>query len=288
MVYDRERYEELIIQSPLFSLDKEKDETAYKRESLKMVEYLYCYLLGINESRYEPYGYEITIVAKRCIKGFSGEKGEFLHYFNAAWKQEYLHICGNEALEDKFHGVKITEEDKRNIRKYLKLARSFEKRTSCEELLETIADAMNLPLNTVVEIAKMSSFTIACNVLEKNEAEVSNRLAQIPDPHTHLSVDLLVSSEGIGELLDKIEEAFLKLQTRQRPIISDAITVRIAEEIIGIGRAPDRYSFINQKIMKKYKDCSILPTQRDVADKFGRSEASISRSVKKFILKLNK
>ena len=100
MYYDRERYEKLIIQSSLFSLDKEIDESAYKREALKMVEYLYCYLLGINEQKYEPYGYEITVVAKRCINGFKGEKGEFLHYFNAAWKQKIKHIYSDQLHEN--------------------------------------------------------------------------------------------------------------------------------------------------------------------------------------------
>ena len=41
MKYDREAYERLILHSPVFSLDKEKDISAYKREALKLVEYIY-------------------------------------------------------------------------------------------------------------------------------------------------------------------------------------------------------------------------------------------------------
>ena len=88
MKYDKAYYEKLITQSPVFTLDKEIEVSAYRREALKLVEYLYCYLLGINQSKYEPFGYEITVVAKRCIQNFSPAFGDFLHYFNAAWKKE--------------------------------------------------------------------------------------------------------------------------------------------------------------------------------------------------------
>lgn len=39
MYYDKGKYESLIMNSPLFGIDKEQKTTAYKRESYKMVEY---------------------------------------------------------------------------------------------------------------------------------------------------------------------------------------------------------------------------------------------------------
>ena len=56
MHYDKLMYEALIQESPLFSLDKETEYSAYKRESYKMIEYLYCYLMAVNQKDYEPYG----------------------------------------------------------------------------------------------------------------------------------------------------------------------------------------------------------------------------------------
>lgn len=38
---NREKYEQLILASPLFSLDKENERNAYQREARKMVGYLY-------------------------------------------------------------------------------------------------------------------------------------------------------------------------------------------------------------------------------------------------------
>ena len=118
MRYDKEKYEKLINESCLFELDGETQYTAFKREAYKMVEYLYCYLLAVNEQKYEEYGCEITEVATRCLSNYSKDKGDFLHYFNASWKLEYQHIMGKQALTEKFHGIRITEEEKRAVRKY--------------------------------------------------------------------------------------------------------------------------------------------------------------------------
>ena len=92
--FEKDKYEKLIDSSSLFTLDKEKEQTAYKREAFKMVEYLYCYLMSINKSKYEPYGVEIVDTAKRCIKNYNSETGRFLNYFASAWKQTYGHIVG--------------------------------------------------------------------------------------------------------------------------------------------------------------------------------------------------
>lgn len=84
MVGDKEKYEKLISETQLFSIDRDKQSVLYRKESLKLVEYLYCYLLAINKEKYEPYGCEIVDVATRCINGYDNS-GDFIHYFNAAW-----------------------------------------------------------------------------------------------------------------------------------------------------------------------------------------------------------
>lgn len=89
---DKEKYEQLINESPIFSLDKEKEKIAFMKERTKMIEHLYNYLLSVNCKKYKSYGYEITEVAIQCIKSFDSTKGEFLHYFNYVWKRKYSYI----------------------------------------------------------------------------------------------------------------------------------------------------------------------------------------------------
>ena len=85
MNYDKDEYEQLIDSSLLFTFDRESEHIAYRREALKMVEYLYCYLMAENIRKYEPFGVEIVDTAKRCIENYKPELGRFLNYFSSAW-----------------------------------------------------------------------------------------------------------------------------------------------------------------------------------------------------------
>ena len=117
---NREKYEQLILASPLFSLDKESERNAYQREARKMVGYLYSYLLEINENRYIDYGLEITETANRCIENFDATSGDFLHYFNAAMAKEYRRASAKRNMQEVRSGLHVSEEDDKNIRKMLK------------------------------------------------------------------------------------------------------------------------------------------------------------------------
>ena len=171
MYYDKGKYESLIMNSPLFGIDKEQETTAYKRESYKMVEYLYCYLLAINERDYEPYGSEIMDVATRCINNFDSSKGVFLYYFNSAWKQEYSHIMGEKISDERFHGIRM----------YLKLAEKMDSCVSRSELFERISEAMNISVDKVELLAQMSSMFVASDTTINEDGEEINIWEQVSD-----------------------------------------------------------------------------------------------------------
>ena len=50
----------------------------------------------------------------------------------------------------------------------------------------------------------------------------------------------------------------------------------------------EKYSFINKDAIKEWKKSGVLPTQREIAGKYERNEASVSRTVKDFQKKLKK
>ena len=85
----RVEYENLIRNSILFSLDRNTPATTYRREALKLDEYLYLYLVAINADKYTEFGLEITETANRCIKNYTADAGDFLNYFNSAISKEY-------------------------------------------------------------------------------------------------------------------------------------------------------------------------------------------------------
>lgn len=283
MGYNKADYERQITESKLFSLNKETESVAFRKESYKMVEYLYCYLLAQNEKKYEPFGCEITEVAVRCINNYDETKGVFLHYFNAAWKLEYSHLCGNQAIDDRLHGVKITESEKRAIKKYLRYEASLGKDLSRRELCEAIAEILDQPIEVVAEIAELVEYRMVDNEIMDDDGGRTSLFDQLSDGH--LVEENLLTSARVEEILTVVETAFLSLQQRQMPIISDMMTLRLASTIVETGVDTSSYSFISKEVLSQYSKDQ-LPSQRTIAEKYGKNEASISRTVKEFIKKL--
>lgn len=274
MGYNKADYERLITESKLFSLNKETESVAFRKESYKMVEYLYCYLLAQNEKKYEPFGCEITEVAVRCINNYDETKGVFLHYFNAAWKLEYSHLCGNQAVDDRLHGVKITESEKRAIKKYLRYEASLGKDLSRRELCEAIAEILDQPIEVVAEIAELVEYRMVDNEIMDDDGGRTSLFDQLSDGH--LVEENLLTSARVEEILTVVESAFLSLQQRQMPIISDMMTIRLASTIAETGVDTSSYSFISEVVLSQYSK-NQLPSQRTIAEKYGKNEASITR-----------
>lgn len=284
MYYDKKKYEQLILESPLFSLDKETEYTAFKRESYRMVEFLYCYLLSINEKEYEPYGCEITEIATRCISNFDISKGIFLHYFNSAWKQEYSHIIGKKIQEDKYRGIRITEEDRRAVHKYIRLADQLGVDCDSEELYRKLSEAMELPVERVIELAKLSTLNVCGDSYTSDDGDEQSLWDQLSG---NASVSQRIeTAEEIKAILERIEKAFNSLQVRQRPIVSDMITIKICsfltETRVG------QFSFVSDSVITEWIKRGTVPTQRDIAKKYCRDEASVSRTLNDFLKKLKK
>ncbi len=283
MKYDKKIFEDRIMSSHLFTLDRETEYTAYKRESYRMIENLYCYLMAVNEHNYEAYGCEIMEVATRCISNYDASKGIFLHYFNSAWRQEYAHILGRTTYDQQLHGIKITEEERRGIQKYLKLADSLGTSYSRDELYDKISDIMALPVQKVRLLAELSDLRVVAATVSNAEDEETDLWDTITDG-TSIEENL-ESADSVTDLLETIEKAFCSLQNRQKPIVSDMITLKILP-ILSDRTLYQKYTFISADIVNIHQTKDKYPTQREIAEKYSRNEASISRTLKDFTSKL--
>lgn len=284
MQYDKQKYEKLISESPLFSLDREREYAVFKRESYRMIEFLYCYLLSVNQYEYEPYGCEITEVAIRCISNFDESKGVFLHYFNSAWKQEYSHIMGKKIEEEKYRGLRITEEDRRAVRKYIKLAQQMRMDCRADQLFEKLSLAMNLPIERIIELAQLNSVTVGSDSYIGDDGEEQSLWDQIRG-NENVSQGI-EAAEDIQELLRRLERTYGSLQQRQKPIVSDMITAKICTFLTEAEAG--KFTFISDSVLERYRKNGTVPTQREIAQKYSRDEASISRTINNFLKKLKR
>ena len=285
---EKEKYEQLIHDSPLFLLDREQDRIAYRREALKMVEYLYCYLLSIHESRYAEYGLEITETAQRCIASFDASSGnDFLHYFNAAMAKEYRRASAKRTMEDARCGLRIPEEEDRNIRRVLKLLQAKGIINPTEDQLCRLADAQGVSFDALRAAARAMRETAVVSDVYCGEDGEEMSLFDTVAADGEIG-DKLLDREACASVLSEIEDAFLSCQDRQKPLLSVAITVKICEAVCSCGISLAPYSFVDRATVAEYKEHGTLPTQREIAARFEKNEASVSRTVKEFIEKLKK
>lgn len=283
MSFEKDEYEKLIDSSLLFSLDKEKERTAYRREVLKMVEYLYCYLMAANKSKYEPYGVEIVDTAKRCIENYNSDEGRFLNYFSSAWKQTYGHIVGKELVRETFKGIHFTEDEERNFKKYMRLAQTMGINIESSEFDERVANAMGISVSEVDDLRNMINLKPTSGNYVNEEGEEYSLIDLID--RGEYTEEGIIQYESAREFLNLIELTYNQLQERQKPMIAMLITTKIAMLVSEDGRLVEfvkKKSFYDENIFKESLKRGEQIQAKEIAEKFGVVEASTSRSWKIF------
>lgn len=281
--FEKDEYEKLIDSSLLFSLDKEKERTAYRREALKMVEYLYCYLMAINKSKYEPYGVEIVDTAKRCIENYNSEVGRFLNYFASAWKQTYGHIVGKELVQETFKGIHFTEDEERSFKKYMRLAQTMGINTESPEFDERVAESMGISVKEVNALRNMINAKPTSGNYVNEEGEEYSLIEQIDSGK--YTDEAIIQCEAAQEFLDLLELTYDQLQERQKPMIAMLITTKIAMLVNEDARLMEyvkKKSYYDESIFNESLQRGEQIQAKEIADKFGVVEASASRSWKTF------
>ena len=284
----RIEYENLIRTSILFSLDRETQTIAYKREALKMVEYLYLYLTSINADKYSEYGLEITQTAKRCIKNYTKESGDFLNYFNSAISKEYRKAFSNKHFSEQHGGVHIPEQEQRIINKFIKLAETKGVYDLSDDLVSKISEATGIKQERIRECISLyqNSFIVEDTYTddEGNENSIFDYIAS-----DKLTEDFIIELDTAKELLEKVDQVFQKRQDRQKPLLSKLITAKISQQLQSDEKLlsiVSKMSFFDLDVFKKSITQGSPPTAKEIGEKLGLSEQSVSRTFKEFIKKI--
>lgn len=284
----RIEYEKLIRTSILFSLDRETQTIAYKREALKMVKYLYLYLISINADKYSEYGLEITQTAERCIKNYTKESGDFLNYFNSAISKEYRKAFSNKRFSEQHGGVHIPEQERRIINKFIKLAETKGVYDLSDDVVNKISETTGIKWERIRECISLyqNSFVVEDTYTddEGNESSIFDYIAS-----DKLTEDSIIELDAAKELLEKVDEVFKKRQDRQKPLLSKLITAKISqqlqsdEKLLSIAK---KKAFFDLDIFEMSIKRGTPPTAKEIGEKLGLSEQSISRTFKEFVKRL--
>ena len=187
-----------------------------------------------------------------------------------------------EGLEDTYKGVHVPENKIRAVRKYIKCAEKIEKKDKPEELYSKLAEVMQLPVETIRELAKLADVkvTTSNSMSDEEEEELWSYIAGNVNIEREFE-----EKEEAENILNKVDKVFQELRAKQQPIVSDVITTKIW---LCLEDSEQQYSFISKEVAEEWNKKGTLPTQRELARKYGRDEASISRTVRTFLEKLKR
>ena len=281
---------------PLFSIDKEKEPSAYKKEALRMIENLYQLIMlrerTKNGEPYEEYGLELVELARKCIENYDPASEPFLHYFNSALKKEFSHELGRRLINEMSGGFHYTEELKRNLRKYKKLTQSMDIDLKSPEFAGIVSNALGISIEKAEEI-QMAAYQIpeplsgSGDDNDDNYGENTEPSKESREKKVELATDIL-ESESLDERIALIENAFVGLRPQARPVISMIISANLFK-LLGDDSCLERVktrSFFNTDIFEESVRLGRPMSQKEIAKLLGRSEQSISRTWNEFARKM--
>ncbi|MGE9892644.1 hypothetical protein ACQRDF_10170 [Lachnospiraceae bacterium SGI.054] len=278
-------YENLIRNSILFSLDRKNQATAFRREALKMVEYLYLYLNSINSERYKEFGLEITETANRCIKNYRPEAGDFLNYFNAAIAKEYRKAIAKKQLAENHGGVHIPEDDLRIIRKYIKFAETKGAYGFDDATVDAIVAATGITKEKIIECITLYQNSYVTSDAYTTDEGLEGSLFDLIPTNQNEETGIL-EIEDARNFLEHINEIFKTRQKRQKPLLSMLLTSKMALRLSEDDKLLEfcrNMEFFDEEIYSTSCSRGTPVTAREIASKFRVSEQSVSRSYKMFI-----
>ena len=318
---DMAKYEALINSSPLFLLDKEKDEIAYKRESRKMVEYLYLYLMSNDSGEYETDGFrhfsneefapEIVETAKRCIENYNTEIGPFLFYFNSAWKQTKNHVIAKELKDEEFGGGHVSGKLEKNYKKYKRWRQTSGRETTKEDLRE-IEEATGLPVAELEELEEagrvnddeMQAFCNDTGVSHEDAEAVFELLRSRLVSNVYIDKDGeeksvidkqdgglyadkgLNEAEAVREVFDFCEQAYNSKQRRQQEKLAVLLTTKLAEiaaEKDELMAALKEKAYFNKDVFEETLEKGEPLQHKEIAERLNLTEQSLSRTWNDFL-----
>ena len=287
----KEKYEALINNATLFDTDKEKDPVLYDELKFELIETIAEYYRQFvwGKKTWERFGLELIETADSCIKYFNKKQGDFLHYFNTSLKNKTRASLACEFESERSSGIKIAKKERQLLKEIKKIAGMHGLDLISKQAQQFIAQVLGMGEDEVEEIVflnfktSVERETSACNQ-EDDDDEFSWK--QIVESQEFSPERLLVDQSMRDEMLDSIEEVFNKQQARQKPMLSMLLTASIVQ-IMSDQQVPffDK-AFYDQKVVNYFNKNNYPPSAKMIANWFGVSEPSISRSFNGFKIKL--
>lgn len=290
-----DKYIELINNSPVFTLDKEKAGAAYETAKNKLVENLFKYLLVKNGKKTNNYGVEVVETAKECLNYYAPSKGEFLNYFMVAFGQRKKQANSNEIIEDEYAGAKIPDKVRKN---YVRLIKYISE-NKCGAGIDKLSQEEITQCLKALNLSEEEWYDIRVLMLNKAKsldmpvkADEHTTLGETVTDNNYVDKDLMQEA-AVANLIKVTNETFKKTQKRQHKLLSIYLLSEFCKAFIAskmdkaqIKELLKDTTFFDEEIFEECycKDGEL--TQKELAERFGKKTSDICRTIKNFEEKL--
>ena len=285
-----EQLKDKINNSPIFELNPNTDSTEYKLEENKLFGNVYEYLLLIKPcrdgepSKYAQYSLEILQVIKRCVKNYDAEKGEFLKYFNYAWKREFYILSGDNSDADEY-SVKISSYNIKRIRK-LKQIYGESSDLSAVEIDDKICKTLNINHNKYVELITLSKskaiYELKDDIDEDDEDDGNDVKSYVITWDEDADIEF-TKYDSIMSIMDRVEDKFNIRQERQKTKVAKILTNSILYWCSGdafIVSALKGRAFFDEEVYEFFETNKRPMMKKELAESLNVKPSDISRTKK--------
>jgi hypothetical protein len=284
--------EKSINESTLFLIDRVNDKERFIAEERRFLADL-AGLLSLTRKDFHKIGYEIVLSAKACIKSYKAECGAFLNYFNTALKKTISAQKAKEEISETRGGITLDQKTDQIIRYIIEYAKICGGEPDESGFIKKIAEVLNIPREKVAEAIAINRDIFVqsgSSPVMKKDGKTGELFDFIADKSGSPN-DALTDEESIKMNLQVIDVEFKKQQDREKPLLSRLLTAQILKalgDIQLIEKVISGVSFIDRQIYSGYKENRTVPTAREIAESFGKMEASASRTINVFKKKIKK
>ncbi|WP_294424844.1 hypothetical protein [uncultured Treponema sp.] len=294
-MHTKKKKEELILS--LFEeivLVEDKSSFEYKKLLQKIYTPIWEWtLICFDKENVQNSGVEIFHCIKRTLLKYENNSNtSYIGYLYSCIENEIRHNKKN----GEFNQFRMCTNDEYNRAvRLIDAAKKIGKNPGNESVQIWLSKQSGLTLNEVKDLVfKYYQSQIVANQIKNNESEEEISIFETDSVHNNYLTpeESLFKTEYLLEDLKKIEQAFEKCQERQKLYLSSFITLKVLQVLernFLISQIVDllkERSFTDLELLKTFSSQSKMPTQRELAAKFGKDEGYISNRISEFFKKI--
>ena len=286
MVDDILEIKEKINHSVIFSIDRVREPSLYQSELFNLVENLYQYVTRLSP-KYKDAGLEVVETTHDCLRSYRIESGSFLNYYMVAFKRRYTIETAKGQMAQLRGGIVLTQQEQQKISRIFALARSHQSDMVSDEFIEKAALLLGESVGEVRRLLQIHSSAMTAQYQRSNdEYGDESQIDNLTDDE--IVEDLVIDKSEFHDFLLRVNRQFTKCRASQRQVISKLLTAKIIVELPELLELPILHEseFWDETLFSEFLHTGEVPTARELAKRMERNEASTSRTLNHFLVKV--